>query len=159
VVFRQPDAARAKELYATFTKTLSERMPITPVSGIGEEAQTGKTDAGAQRPEASIVALSGEYILSISAYRYGKQADDALLKPLADVAKVAVANVGKSSEKFGGCEWLAADDADGFLDRGTLILQRTGANSCLMYDKPANTLMVAVISLSRDTQLSMMRHN
>ena len=33
-VLRNPTADRAKELYATFVKTLAERMPIAPVSGI-----------------------------------------------------------------------------------------------------------------------------
>src|SRR5882672_3245533 len=65
-VFRNPTADRAKELYATFVKTLRERMPVAPVSGIGAEAQAGTTAANAARPETSIVALSGEYILTIS---------------------------------------------------------------------------------------------
>jgi hypothetical protein len=48
-------------------------------------------------------------------------------------------------------------DADGFLDRNTLTIQRTGANSCLIYDGAANTMMVAVTAVSRDTQLAMMK--
>ena len=68
-VFRNPDRDRAKELYATFVMTLAERMPLIPVPGIGDEGQGGRTAAGAARQEASIVALSGEYILPISIYR------------------------------------------------------------------------------------------
>jgi hypothetical protein len=156
-VFRNPTADRARELYATFVKTLAERMPVAPVSGIGEETQAGTTAPGAARPEASIVALSGEYILSISIYRSGRPADDTVLKPLTEVARRAIDKVGATSEKFGGCEWLTADDAEGFLDRSTLTIQRTGAGSCLVFDGAANTLMVAVIAMSRDTQVSMMK--
>jgi hypothetical protein len=155
-VFRNPTADRAKELYATFVKSLGERMPVAAVSGIGDEAQAGTTTSNAARPEAAIVSLSGEYILSISVYRSGRQADDTLLKPLTEVARRAIDSVGATSEKFGGCEWLTADDAEGFLDRSTLTIQRTGAGSCLIFDGSANTMMVAVIAMSRDTQVSMM---
>jgi len=158
-VFRNPTADRAKELYATFVKTLGERMPVIPWSGVGDESQAGRTTPDAARPEASIVALSGEYILSISIYRSGLRADDTLLKPLTEIARRAIDKVGTTSEKFGGCEWLTADDAEGFLDRGTLTIQRTGAGSCLMFDGSANTLMVAVIAMSRDTQVNMMNRN
>src|SRR6516225_9306348 len=34
-VFRNPDRDRARELYATFVKTLLERMPLTAVADIG----------------------------------------------------------------------------------------------------------------------------
>jgi hypothetical protein len=158
-VFRNPTADRAKELYATFVKTLGERMPVIPWSGIGDEAQAGRTVPDAARPEASIVALSGEYILSISIYRSGRPADDTLLKPLTEIARRAIDKVGTTSEKFGSCEWLTADDAEGFLDRSTLTIQRTGAGSCLIFDGSANTMMVAVIAMSRDTQVNMMNRN
>jgi len=158
-VFRNPTADRARELYATFVKTLAERMPVAPVSGIGDETQAGTTAPGAARPEASIVALSGEYILSISIYRSGRPADDTLLKPLTEVARRAIDKVGATSEKFGGCEWLTPDDAEGFLDRSTLTIQRTGTGSCLIFDGSANTMMVAVIAMSRDTQVNMMKRN
>jgi hypothetical protein len=112
-VFRNPTADRARELYATFVRTLAERMPVA-VSGIGDEAQAGRTVPDAARPEASIVALSGDYILSISIYRSGRPANDTLLKPLTEVARRAIGKVGTMSEKFGGCEWLTADDAERF---------------------------------------------
>jgi hypothetical protein len=159
MVFRNPTMDRAKELYATFVKTLGERMPVIPWSGIGDESQAGRTLPDAARPEASIVALSGEYILSISIYRSGRPADDALLKPLTEVARRAIDKVGTTSERFGSCEWLTADDAEGFLDRSTLTIQRTGAGSCLIFDGSANTLMVAVIAMSRDTLANMMNRN
>jgi hypothetical protein len=143
-------------LYAQFVKTLGERMPVAPVSGIGDETQAGTTAPNAVRPEASIVALSGEYILSLSVYRSGRPADDTLLKPLTEVARRAIGNVGATSEKFGSCEWLTADDAEGFLDLGGLTIQRTGAGSCMMFDGSANTMVVAVIAMARDTQVSMM---
>jgi hypothetical protein len=158
-VFRNPTADRAKELYATFVKTLGERMPIAPVSGIGDMTQAGTTTPDAVRPEASIVALSGEYILSLSVYRSGRPADGALLTPLTEVARRAIGNVGATSEKFGSCEWLTADDAEGFLDPSTLTIQRTGAESCLIFDGAANTMIVAVIATSRDTQVNMMNRN
>jgi hypothetical protein len=158
-VFRNPSADRAKELYATFVKTLAERMPVIPWSGIGDEAQAGRTVPDAARPEASIVALSGEYILSISIYRSGRPADDTLLKPLTEIARRALDKVATTTEKFGSCEWLNADDAEGFLDRGTLTIQRTGAGSCLIFDGAANTMMVAVVAMSRETQASMMNRN
>jgi hypothetical protein len=154
-VFRNPDKDRAKELYATFVKTLAERMPLNPVSGIGDEGQGGTSAAGAQRQEASVLALSGDYILQASVYPIGRRADDALLGPLTSVARLAVANVGRTSERFGDCEWLTAADADGFLDKSTLTLQRTGAGSCMMFDREANTMVVAVITTSRDTALGM----
>ncbi|HLH98330.1 MAG TPA: hypothetical protein VKW08_24745 [Xanthobacteraceae bacterium] len=156
-VFPNPTEDRAKELYATLVKALAERMPVAPVSGIGDEAQAGTTAAKAARPEAAIVARSREYIQSISIYRPGRPADDALLKGLSDVALRAFVNVGVTSERFGSCEWLNADDAEGFLDRSTLTIQRTGAGSCLMFDGSADTLMVAVVAMPRDVQVSMMK--
>ncbi|WP_027529743.1 hypothetical protein [Bradyrhizobium sp. WSM3983] len=156
-VFRNPDKDRAKELYATFVKTLGERMPLNAVAGIGDEGQRGTTAADVQRQEASVVALSGDYILQIGVYPIGRRADDALLGPLTQVARVAIANVSKSSERFGNCEWLTAADADGFLDKSTLTVQRTGAGSCMMFDREANTMTVAVIATSRDTVISMMK--
>src|SRR5581483_95069 len=47
-VFRSPDKDRAKELYATFVKTLGERMPLNAVAGIGDEGQGGTSAAGAE---------------------------------------------------------------------------------------------------------------
>jgi hypothetical protein len=155
-VHRNPSAEHAKDLYAQFVKTLRERMPVAPVAGIGDESQAGTTAPGAARPEASIVSLSGDYILSISVYRSGRQADDTLLKPLTEVARRAIGNVGATSMRFGSCEWLTADDAEGFLDRSTLTIQRTGAGSCMMFDDAANTMVVAVITMARGTQVSMM---
>jgi hypothetical protein len=105
------------------------------------------------------VTLSGESILSISIYRSGRSPDDALLKRLTEVARRAVGNVGLTSEMFGGCEWLAAADAEGFLDRSTLTVQRTGPGSCLIFDGAANTMMVAVIAMARDTQVGMMNRS
>lgn len=156
-VFRNPDKDRAKKLYATFIKTLGERMPLNAVSGIGDEGQGGTSAAGAQRQEATVVALSGDYILQISAYPIGWRADDALLRPLTEVARIAIGNVSKTSERFGNCEWLTAADADGFLDKSTVTLQRTGAGSCMMFDREGNTMVVAVIAMSRDTVVSMMK--
>ncbi|MBR0840688.1 hypothetical protein JQ607_10860 [Bradyrhizobium liaoningense] len=156
-VFRNPDKDRARELYATFVKTLGERMPLSAVAGIGEEGLGGTSAAGAERPEASVVALSGDYILQITVYPIGRRADGALLGPLTEVARVAVANVSRSSERFGDCEWLTAADADGFLDNSTLTVQRTGAGSCMMFDREANTMTVAVIAMSRDTVINMMK--
>jgi hypothetical protein len=80
-------------------------------------------------------------------------------RPLTEVARRAIDKVGTTSEKFGSCEWLTADDAEGFLDRSTLTIQRTGAGSCLIFDGSANTMMVAVIAMSRDTQVNMMKRN
>lgn len=156
-VFRNPDKDRARELYATFVKTLGERMPLSAVSGIGDEGQGGTTAAGAQRQEASVVALSGDYILQISVYPIGRRADEALLGPITEAARVAVGNVTKTSERFGSCEWLAAADADGFLDKSTLTVERTGAGSCMMFDREGNTMVVAVIAISRDTVINMMK--
>ena len=158
-VFRNPDSDRAKELYATFVKTLLERMPLSAMPGIGDEGQRGTTEASAQRQEASVVALSGDYILQISVYPIGRRADDALLGPLTEVARIAIGTMGKTSERFGDCEWLTAADADGFLDKSTLQVQRTGANSCMMFDREANTMVVAVITTSRDTAISMMKRS
>jgi len=156
-VFRNPDKDRARELYATFVKTLGERMPLNAVSGIGDEGQGGTSAAGAERQEASVVALSGDYILQITVYPAGRRADDALLGPLTEAARIAIASVNRSSERFGNCEWLAAADADGFLDSSTLTVQRTGAGSCMMFDREANTMTVAVITTSRDTAIGMMK--
>ncbi|MDA9401493.1 hypothetical protein [Bradyrhizobium sp. CCBAU 45389] len=156
-VFRNPDKDRARELYATFVKTLSERMPLNAVSGIGEEGQGGSSAAGAERQEASVVALSGDYILQITVYPIGRRADDALLGPLTEAARVAIGSVSKSSERFGSCEWLTAADADGFLDKSTLTVQRTGAGSCMMFDREANTMTVGVIDISRATVIGMMK--
>ena len=156
-VFSNPDRDRAKELYATFVKTLGERMPLSAVSGIGDEGQGGTSAADAQRQEASVLALSGDYILQVSMYPIGRRADDALLGPLTQVARVAIGNVTRTSERFGDCEWLTAADADGFLDKSTLQVQRTGAGSCMMFDREANTMVVAVIATSRDTAVSMMK--
>jgi len=156
-VFRNPDKDRARELYATFVKTLSERMPLSAVSGIGDESQGGTTAADAQRQEASVVALSGDYILQISVYPTGRRADNVLFGPATEAARIAIANVTKTSERFGDCEWLTASDADGFLDKSTLQVQRTGAGSCMMFDREANTMAVAVIAMSRDTVISMMK--
>ena len=74
-------------------------------------------------------------------------------------APCAIGNVGASSERFGGCEWLTADDAEGCLDRSTLTIKRTGAGSCLIFDGAANAMVVAVIEMSRDTQVNMMNRN
>jgi hypothetical protein len=156
-VFRDPDKDRARELYATFVKTLGEHMPLNAVAGIGDEGQGGMSAAGAERQEASVVALSGDYILQISVYPTGRRADDALLGPVTEAARIAIANVSRSSERFGNCEWLTAADADGFLDKSTLTVQRTGAGSCMMFDREANTMTVAVIATSRDTAIGMMK--
>jgi hypothetical protein len=156
-VFRNPDKDRAKELYATFVKTLGDRMPLNAVAGIGDEGQGGTSAAGAERQEASVVALSGDYILQISVYPSGRRADNALLGPVTEAARVAIGNMNKTSERFGDCEWLTAADADGFLDKSTLQVQRTGAGSCMMFDREANTMTVAVITISRDTVIGMMK--
>jgi hypothetical protein len=156
-VFRNPDKDRARELYATFVKTLLERMPLSAMADIGDEGQRGTTTADAQRQEASVLALSGDYILQMSVYPIGRRADDALLGPLTQVARIAVGNMSKTSERFGDCEWLTAADADGFLDKSTLQVQRTGTGSCMMFDREANTMVVAVITTSRDTAVGMMK--
>ena len=156
-VFRNPDKDRARELYATFVKTLSERMKLNAVPGIGDEGQGGTTAAGAERQEAVVVTLSGDYILQLTVYPTGRRADDALLGPITEAARVAVANVSRSSARFGNCEWFTAADADGFLDASTLTVQRTGAGSCMMFDREANTMTVAVIATSRDTAIGMMK--
>jgi hypothetical protein len=159
IVFRNPTTDRAKELYAAFVKTLAERMAIAPVAGLGDDAQAGRTAANAARPETSIVTLSGDYVLQISVYPAGKSADSALQAPLTEVARRAIGNVAATSEKFGVCEWLTADDAEGFLDRATLTIERISANSCMMFDAAANTMVVAVVTLSRDTQVGMMKRD
>lgn len=156
-VFRNPDKDRARELYTTFVKTLGERMKLSAVADIGDECQRGTTVPDAQRQEASVVVLSGDYIVQISVYPTGRRADDALLSPLTQIARVATGNVGKTSERFGDCEWLTASEADGFLDKSSLQVQRTGAGSCMMFDGEANTMVVAVISTSRGTAAGMMR--
>jgi len=156
-VFRNPDKDRARELYATFVKTLAERMPLGAVTGVGDEGQGGTSAAGAERQEAAVVALSGDYILQLTVYPIGRRADDALFGPVTEASRVAIANVSRSSERFGDCEWLTAADADGFLDASTLTVQRTGAGSCMMFDREANTMMVAVIATSRDTAVGMMK--
>jgi hypothetical protein len=158
-VFRNPTPDRARESYDTFIKTLAERMPAAPVSGIGDDAQSGITPPKAAQPEAAIVSLSGEYILSMSIHRSGRPPDDALLKQLTELARRAIGNVGLTNEIFGGCEWLTAADAEGFLDSSTLTVERTGPGSCLIYDGAANTMMVAVVAMSHDTQVSMMNRN
>ena len=132
-------------------------MPVAPVSGIGDEAQAGTTAPKAAQPEASIVVRSKEYIQSISIHRSGRPADDALLKGVTEIASRAILNIGVTSERFGSCEWLNADDADAFLDRSTLTIQRTGASSCLMFDGAANAMTVAVVAMPRDLQVSMMK--
>src|SRR5262249_34493092 len=116
-VFRNPSSERAKELYAQFVKTLGARMPIATVPGVGEEAQAGATAPSAQQQEASAVTLTGEYVVSVSLYRSGRPVETALVQPLTEVARQAIGNVGATSERFGSCEWLTADDADGFLER------------------------------------------
>jgi hypothetical protein len=148
-VFRNPSAGQAKELYATFRKTLSERMAISLIPGIGDETQAGATgpESKAGRPEAAVVSLSGDSIVSVSFYASSQSVDAALVKPLAGLARRTIANVGRTSESFGGCEWLNAADADGFLDRTTLTVQRTGTNSCMIYDGASNTLMVALTEM------------
>ena len=156
-VFRNPDKDRARELYATFVKTLGERMKLSAVAGIGDEGRGGTSAAGAERQEASVVALSGDYILQLTVYPIGRRADDALLGPLSEAARIAIGSVSKSSERFGNCEWLTAADADGFLDSSTLTVQRTGAGSCMMFDREANAMTVAVIATSRDTAIGMMK--
>lgn len=156
-VFRNPDKDRAKELYATFVRTLGERMPLSAVAGIGEDGQRGITAANAQRQEASIVALSGEYILQIAVYPIARRSDEALLGPVTQLARVAIGHMGRTSDRFGDCEWLMPADADGFLDKSTLQVQRTGANSCMMFDGEANTMTVAVITTSRETAVNMMK--
>jgi hypothetical protein len=158
-VFRNPNVDRAKELYATFVKALGDRMAAAPLSGIGEAAHAGATEANAARPEVAVVSLSGDYVVSMNIYGSGRPADATLMAPLGDLTRRATANVGATSERFGDCEWLTADDADGFLDRDTLTIQRTGANSCMVYDGAANTMMVAVTAMSRDTQLAMMNRD
>jgi hypothetical protein len=156
-VFRNPSAGRAKELYESFRKTLGERMPISPVSGIGDEAQAGATGvpAKAGRPEAAVLSLSGDSIVSISFYLSSPPADAALIKPLGELARRAIGNAGRPSESFGRCEWLDLADADGFLDRNTLTVQRTGAKSCMIYDGSSNTLMVALTEMTSDTVMNM----
>ena len=44
-------------------------------------------------------------------------------------------------------------------NRSTLTVQRTGPGSCLIFDGAANTMMVAVIAMARDTQVGMMNRS
>jgi hypothetical protein len=156
-VFKNPSAGRAKELYESFRKTLSERMPINLIPGIGDEAQAGATDAApkAGRPEAAILSLSGEAVVSVNFYVSSRPADAALTQPLSELARHAIRNAGQSSERFGKCEWLEPADAEGLLDRGTVTIQRTGANSCMIFDGSSNTLMVALTETASDTVMTM----
>jgi hypothetical protein len=156
-VFRNPSAGRAKELYETFRKTLSERMPLSSIPGIGDETEAGATGTASKagRPEAAVLSLSGDSIVSVSFSIASPPADAALLKPLAELAQRAIRNAGRTSESFGQCEWLSAADADGFLDRSTVTVQRTGANSCMIYDGSSNTLMVALTEMAADAVMTM----
>ncbi len=156
-VFRNPSAGRAKELYETFRKTLSERMPISLVPGIGDETQAGATGAAPKggRPEAAVLSLSGDSIVAVSLYLSSQPAEAALIKPLSELALRAIGNAGRTSEGFGRCEWLDPADADGLLDLSALTVQRTGANSCMIYDGSSNTLMVALTETAADTVTAM----
>jgi hypothetical protein len=155
-VFRNPSADRAKDLYVTFRKTLSGRMTLVAIPGIGDETYAGATGATEKtNPEAAVITLSGDYIVSISLRRSGQPAENALLAPLSVLAGETARNSRKSSEKFNSCEWLSAADAAGFLDESTLTIQRTGPNSCLMYGGSANTLMVAVTAAASETVMNM----
>jgi hypothetical protein len=156
-VFRNPSAGQAKELYETFRKTLSERMPLSSISGIGDETQAGATGAApkAGQPEAAVLTLSGQSVVSVSFSIASQSADAALIRRLAELARRAVGNAGRTSESFGQCEWLTAADADGFLDRTTVTVQRTGANSCMIYDGSSNTLMVALTEMAADAVRTM----
>jgi hypothetical protein len=156
-VFRNPSASRAKELYESFRKTLGERMPIGLVPGIGDETQAGATGTASKagRPEAAVISLSGDYIVSLSFYASSQPADAALIKPLTELARNAIGNAGQTSDSFGRCEWLTKADAGGFLDRSTVTVQRTGANSCMIYDGSSNTLMVALTETAADTVMAM----
>ncbi|MDE5443367.1 hypothetical protein GWG65_18340 [Bradyrhizobium sp. CSA207] len=60
-----------------------------------------------------------------------------------------------ASAQLGDCEWLAAAATDGFLDRSTLQVQRTGADSWVMVGRDANTMIGAVVAVSRDAVISM----
>jgi hypothetical protein len=156
-VFRSPSAGRAKELYDSIRKTLSARMPIGLITGIGDETQAGATGTAseAERPEAAVISLSGDYIVWVSFYTSSQPADASLIKPLAELARQAIGNAGRTSESFGRCEWLAPADADGFLDQSTVTIQRTGANSCMIYDESSNTLMVALTEMTSDSVMAM----
>jgi len=155
-VYRQPSADRAKELYETFRKTLGERMTLSAIPGLGEATHAGATSPSeTKKAEAAVITLTGDYIVSIDLHKTGGPADPYILAPLSALAVQAIKNTGKSSERFGSCEWLSAADAAGFLDESTLTLQRTGANSCLMYDGAANTLMVAVTAVASETVMTM----
>src|SRR5437764_14479757 len=96
-VFRNPTAERARDLYATFVKTLAQRMPVAPASGIGDETQVGTTAPDAARPEASIVAPSGDYILSISLSRSGRPVYAPVLNALTELARIAIGNLRATS--------------------------------------------------------------
>jgi hypothetical protein len=156
-VFRSPSAGQAKELYETFRKTLSERMPFSPTPGIGEETQAGVSGAEAKagQSEAAVVSLSGRYMVSVNFYIASGHAGTALIKPLAELARQAIGKAGQTSESFGRCEWLTTADTDGFLDPSTVTMQTTGANSCMIYDGSSNTMMVALTEMSSDTVMAM----
>jgi hypothetical protein len=156
-VFRNPSAGQAKELYETFRKTLSDRMPISLIPGIGDETQGGATGpvSKAGRPEAAVLSLSGDAIVSVSFYVSSQPADAALTKPLAELARQAIGNAGQSGESFGRCEWLEPADADGFLDQSTVTVQRTGVNSCMIYDGSSNTLLVALTETGSETVMGL----
>ena len=51
-VFRNPDKDRARELYATFVKTLGERMPLSAVAEIGDEG--GRNERSRRRAPGGI---------------------------------------------------------------------------------------------------------
>jgi hypothetical protein len=156
-LFRNPSAARAKEIYESFRRALSERMFISPLEGIGDETQAGSTGApsNAGRLEAALLSLSGDSIVSVSFNLSSPPADAALIKPLAELARRAIGNAGRTSESFGRCEWLDPADAEGFLDRSTAALQRTGTKSCMIYDGSSNTLMVELTEMASDTVMTM----
>jgi hypothetical protein len=156
-VFRHPSAGEAKDLYESFRKTLSERMPISPVAGIGDETQAGATGTlpVAGRPEAAVLSRSGDSIVSVSFHLSSAAADAALIKPLAELARRAIGNAGVTRESLSRCEWLGLADAQGFLDQNTVTVLRTGAKSCMIYDGSSNTLMVALSEMASDTVMAM----
>jgi hypothetical protein len=156
-VFRNPSAARAKELYESFRETLSERMPISALAGIGDETQAGATGGPPEAgpPEAAVLSLSGDSIVSVIFYLSSPPANAALIKPLGELARRAIGNAGRSSEGFGRCEWLELADADGLLDRSTVMVQRTGAKSCMIYDGSSNTLMVVLTETASDSIMTL----
>jgi hypothetical protein len=154
-VHRNPSAERAKELYETFRKTLAQTMTLTEVPGIGEQTHAGAARAVEAKAEAAVLTLTGDYIVQIHLRETGPLTNPGILAPLAAFAVQAIKNTGKSSERFGSCEWLTVEDAAGFLDESTLTLQRTGANSCMIYDSAANTLMVSVTAVAPQTVMNM----